>query len=350
MGIQLGRWDCPSCGQKGILGNVTSCPDCGSPRGEDVDFYLPEDADDINEEKLLKESNSGVDWTCDYCGSDNKATQTSCRSCGSSRSKSVINRKVKEYEPEKVPRKTEKKKPEAPPPAPPRKKMSLGKKILLFFCFIILTVVFIMWPRTLKVEVVKHSWERTIEIDNNRLVTEENWSIPSGGQLKNSFRALHHTDKVFDHYVNRTRTKSVVVGSERYKCGSRSKGNGYFEDKYCTRNKYANRTESYQEAIYRNVPVYKTKYTYTIYRWIKDHVINDKGTDKNVRWPKEDFPNDKWREGKRTEKYMLYYKDKKGNDYYEVVDFDFWNKAKKGQQLKAETNAIGSFYGVARDK
>lgn len=348
MGIQLGRWDCLSCGQKGNLGNVTSCPACGSPRGKEVEFYLPEDADEITEEDLLKEANAGVDWFCDYCSSDNKATATTCKSCGNERSKDDINRATKEYGLDQVPRSGDKKKPDVG--SPPPKKMSVWKKILIFSGITILIFTFILWPRTLKIQVVKHTWERGIEIENNKPVTEEDWNIPGGGTLQTSFRAIHHQDKVFDHYENRTRTKSVKVGTERYKCGKKNKGNGYFEDKYCTRNKYENRTESYRESVYRSVPVYRTRYRYTIFRWIKDHDIKDKGSDKNARWPTENFRDDKWREGKRTEKYMLFYRDKKGKEYHEEVDYAFWNKVNDGQELNAETNAMGSFYGVIKEK
>jgi hypothetical protein len=348
MAIQLGRWDCLSCGQKGNLGNVTSCPACGSPRGEDVEFYLPEDADDITEETLLKEAAAGVDWFCDYCGSDNKATATTCKSCGNERSKDDINRRAKEYSLDEVPDSNAKKKVSAPPAPPP--KMSLVKKILFFTGITLLILAILFWPRSFKVEVIKHTWERTVEIENNRPVSEEDWQVPAGGQMTGSFRAIHHYDKVFDHYENRTRNRRVVAGTESYKCGKISKGNGYFEDKYCTRNRYENRSETYQESIYRNVPAYRTKYRYTIFRWLKDHTLNDKGSGKNSRWPSENLKDQSWREGKKTEKYTLFYRDKKGREYNEEVDYPLWNKVDDGQQLSARKNSVGVFYGIEKEK
>lgn len=352
MAIQLGRWDCPVCGQIGNLGNATACPSCGSPRGKDVEFYLPQDADNITEENLLKEANAGVDWICDYCGSDNKATATTCKSCGNERTKEDIDRHVTEYGLDQVPTsgKATKKEKQKTPVAPPKTSSSSGKKILIGVGVIILIIAFLMWPRSFKVEVVRHTWERSIEIENNKLVTEEDWTIPATGNEINSFRAIHHYDKVFDHYENRTRNVRVQTGSESYKCGSINKGNGYFEDKYCERPTYSNQTESYREEVYRDVPVYKTKYRYTIYRWVKDHDINDKGSDKNAKWPVEDFKTDKWREGKKTEKYTLFLRDSKGKEYNEVVDYNLWNKIEDNQQVEAKKNSMNVFYGINKDK
>ena len=66
----------------------------------------------------------------------------------------------------------------------------------------------------------------------------------------------------FDHYETRTRTVKVKEGEERYVSGQRDKGNGYFEDVYSTRPVYEDREEEY-----RDVPVYQTKYLYTVYEW-----------------------------------------------------------------------------------
>lgn len=352
MAIQLGRWDCPVCGQIGILGNLTACPSCAAPRGKDVEFYLPQDAQDLTDENSIKEAAAGVDWLCNYCGSDNKATATHCKSCGNERDKDDVNRQEKKYSLDEVPATGQKKKKVQPITPVPAKTsgFSTGKKVLLGLGIFIMIITFVMWPRSFTVEVVQHTWERSIEIENNRLMTEEDWSVPATGTIINSFRAIHHYDQVFDHNETRTRTVREVVGSERYKCGSVSKGNGYFEDEYCDRDVYGNKTESYTEAVYRNVPVYQTKYKYTIYRWKKDHDIDKKGSDKNAEWPKEKLKNEFWREGKKTEKYTLLFKDNKGKTYNEVVDYNLWTQINDNQELKAKKNSMGVFYGIDKEQ
>ena len=345
MAIQLGRWDCPVCGQEGILGNITACASCGSTRGKDVEFYLPDDAENINDEAKLKEANAGVDWRCDYCGSDNKANEQKCKSCGNDKTNNDINREVKEYKTGEEHWKQKEVK-NVPPPKPVAPKKSKFPKVLMFVLIFIIILTGLLWPKKMKVEIVKHTWERTIDIEKNRLVTEEDWNIPSGGTLKNSHRAIHHYDKVFDHYETRTRNVRKNTGTESYKCGTINKGNGYFEDKYCTRSTYENVSESYEASVYRDVPVYKTKYRYTIYKWLKDHAINAKGNDKNVKWPSEKFAGNNWREGKHTEKYVIYLKDKKKNEYNQELKFAIWNKLSDGQTVDAKGNSFGNFYGI----
>lgn len=354
MSIRLGRWDCPVCGQVGNLGNATSCPSCGSPRGKDVQFYLPENSDEITEAKLLQEANAGVDWRCDYCGSDNKATATTCKSCGNERTKEDIDRNLYEYSLSETPHAnpSKKVKPDIAPESLTQKSPGFKSKGLLFVIGLVLVIAIISFmPRSFKVQVIKHSWYRSIEIENNKLVTEEDWNMPSNAvELKNSSRAIHHYNQVLSHYETRYRNVQVQVGSEQYICGQTDMGNGYFQDRYCDRPVYDTRQESYQAPIYTNVPVYATKYRYTIYKWVKDHDIDAQGNDQNAKWPSEQLANNNWREGKKTEKYILFLKDNKGKEYQEEVDYNLWSNIRLNQQIYAKKNSVGGFYGIDRQK
>lgn len=179
---------------------------------------------------------------------------------------------------------------------------------------------------------------RQINIENYREVTEQDWELPQTARLIRSFRAIHHYDKVFSHYTTRTRTVRVPNGTETYKCGTRNLGNGHFEDKYCTRTIYTTKTENYQEAVYRDEPVYRTKYEYYIFRWVIDHKETSNGKSKEVYWPKITLKNNKeWREGERFEQYTIYYKNKKEEVFQENIPFDRWQKYKTGQKTKAKS-------------
>lgn len=349
MNIQVGRWDCRYCGHIGNLGPETKCSQCAAPRDPDVKFYLPEDAAYVTDAEELRRAELGADWNCDHCGADNKSGTEKCRACGNPRDESDAVREEKIYDLSDVPssdkatRDLDKK---TVLPETQKTPKTRSYKILYFLAAFIAVIVFLLYPRETTVEVSGHSWTRTIDIEAYRQVQEEDWTLPSQGEMIRSFSAIHHYDKILDHYESRTRSVRVKVGEERYACGKIDKGNGYFQTKYCSRPVYQNRQESYQEPVYRNDPVYRTKYVYNIYRWKLDRTNRASGSDKNPKWPEgappQNVQNDKWREGKKTEKYLLYVTDKKGKKHEMEVDFRIWNKYNVGDKMKAKTNLLGT--------
>ena len=66
--ILMGRWDCDACGHKGILGDQYSCSSCGSGRPEDVKFYLPSDAEVVEDAAGIAAAEAGSDWQCAPAG------------------------------------------------------------------------------------------------------------------------------------------------------------------------------------------------------------------------------------------------------------------------------------------
>ena len=53
MAIREGAWDCPVCCRKGNRGPEKFCGGCGSPRGPEVKFYLPDDAAEVTEADIV---------------------------------------------------------------------------------------------------------------------------------------------------------------------------------------------------------------------------------------------------------------------------------------------------------
>lgn len=156
-------------------------------------------------------------------------------------------------------------------------------------CFFILAILIslaiaLSWSHEIEVQVESFEWERTIRVEENKKIKEEGWSLPQGGELITSFREIHHYEQVLDHYETRTRTQQRATGTEEYVCGKRDLGNGYFEDKYCTRTTYESYEEEYQEPIYRDEPVYQTKYSYWIYRWLISKPIVTTGKNQEPIW------------------------------------------------------------------
>lgn len=352
MGIQKGVWDCRYCGKKGIPGPETDCTGCGSPRDPDVDFYLPEDAEYITDEKEIEEAEAGPNWTCAYCGSDNRAVEDRCPSCGNTRSDSDRMREVKEYDEEDVPhteedtRETEPSIPgesarEARGTSPKKPGLGCGITGAAILTAIIALLIFLFWPRQVNVSVISRNWERTIDIEHFTPVRESGWSLPANARLIREFQDIHHYDKVLDHYETRTKQVKVKVGEEQYVCGKIDMGNGYFKDKYCTRPVYENREETYQEPVYTKVPVYRTRYEYNVKRWKLERVSRAGGKNNPPKWPEGPPSGNEWREGERKETYTFELQDPEQKTHELEVDFNTWQKYEKGDSIPAKKNRMG---------
>lgn len=364
MAIRIGRWDCTTCGHKGNLGPSTRCVNCGASRPPGVKFYLPSDADIIEDDTRLKEAKSGADWICGHCTAQNKAKDTLCYSCGNPRDVESGDRGLaqREYSTEEVP--VEGMRPEEQAgeqyrrariestPGKPRKKIGgilgliLSSPILAGILYFLLR----SFPQTIQVQTVELSWERQIQFEHFEPVEREDWQTPSGAYNVSSFKAVHHYDKVFRGYENRTRTVQEKVGEESYVCGQRDLGNGYFEDKYCTRPIYKSRQETYKEAIYDNVPVYATKYRYTIKEWVRkpEYLQKSLGTNNSPNWPEAPgINNGEWREGPREAYYYVTVLESDGDKHKEQVNEAYWSQRSVGESLQAKrSRLLDIYYGL----
>ncbi len=333
-GIRIGRWDCPACGHKGNIGYETHCSQCGSPRGKTVKFYLPDESEEVTDAQNIAQARAGVDWICDYCGADNKATDTACRSCSNPRTETDINRQTRDI------------RFDAPPIAPTpvaQPKFNKGYYVFGGLALLLVVLFFLFRTRETTVTVTAHEWIREIHTEKFIPVIEEDWSLPSGARLKKSFRDVHHYDEVLVGYETRYRTVEKPVGTERIKVGVRDLGNGYFEDIYETRTIYKTVRESYEVPIYKSVPVYATKYRYEIYRWKPDKVYRTQGRDMSPYWSNAVPPiTSTHRESERFEKYVLHFKDERGNEFSDDCSFEFWKSVRDGDVIKAEQNAFST--------
>lgn len=83
MAIREGAWDCPACGRKGVPGSRKHCGGCGVVRGDDVKFYLPDEARVVTDAEEMRRAKAGPDWKCPYCAGDNPSFNAYCSGCGS---------------------------------------------------------------------------------------------------------------------------------------------------------------------------------------------------------------------------------------------------------------------------
>lgn len=207
------------------------------------------------------------------------------------------------------------------------------------------------------------TWERQVEVEAYRTLTEEDWSYPSDARVLGSRQAIHHYNQVLDHYDKKSREvpERVQSGShsESYACGSRTvnRGNGYFEQQttYCTRSvpDYTTRyrTEYYDEPVYRQVPIYQTKYTYEIDRWVTDRfeVASGESTDDGVWpvWPEPKIADAKLRVGdERRERYEVALADASGRQFTQQLDLGTWDNLSEGETVAGHQTKHGDLRGV----
>lgn len=351
MAIREGAWDCPACGRKRNRGPEKFCGGCGRPRGPEVKFYLPEDSPEVTDAAALARAAAGPDWSCPYCDADNPATHTFCSGCGAPRDGAAV-REVVEHRGAG---------PVAPPPslqaqalaqaAPPAAKGSVGswlKKGCGIGCLglLVLTslIVFLGRPQDADLTVTGHRWERAVELEAQKRVTEQAWQdkVPAGVLIVGSRREIHHYDKVQTGTERKTRTvtDSEYAGTERVQVGTRDLGNGYFEDVYEDRPIYrdVSREETYDEPVYREDPVYRQRILYEVDRWVPVRTERVAGENLASAWPPLTLAGTE-REKQRTEKYQVLFKDEDGKTYvYEAPTEAAWRAFEPGRVYKAKVS------------
>lgn len=367
MATYEGKWRCLRCSTVN-LGRNLNCLTCGVKRSDDVEFFLDADAAALSDENLLSRANAGADWICRYCSGNNRATHQQCSSCGSARSdkdKQLIE------ETRDVGGWTEQARKAAAQPnnfqPPPQQRKSFFSSRLFKFgligagglmaTFVALFGVLIYIGAasySTEVEVTGLEWTRVIEIEEYKTVSETAWEgeVPPNARVQSQSRAVHHTDKVPDgtRTVPETYTEEVSDGSERYVCGTTSKKNGFFEDKYCTRTKYktVTKTRNRTETIYKDVPVYKIRYSYLIDKWVTVDEKTTSGTDFNPQWAAVQTDNVRTRQGKRTETYNLLCKELGGGNKPHKIKLtaENWSRFKSGERLHGKTDFFGDLVSI----
>ncbi|NMB75446.1 MAG: hypothetical protein GYA21_10010 [Myxococcales bacterium] len=317
MAIREGRWDCKYCGRVGNRGPDNHCLGCGAPRDQGVKFYLPPDAAEVTDTAALERAKKGPDWRCGYCGDDNPADAKFCGGCGAGSDGSEGKRAVREIR-------------DQPPAAPKPVTPPGGKKKILGIVLGVVALVlgglwfFVFRTHNEDLTVTGHSWERVVEVEKFKTVTEEAWEgeVPAGG------REVSRSREVF-------RTEKVQTGTERVKVGTRDLGNGYFEDVFEDR------------PVYRDNPVYRDKIRFLIERWKKDRDLSASAKDLAPRWPEVKLA-EKEREGRRHEIFRVHLRDKEGKErVFQASDEARWRTYQPGQSYRATVRASGEVVDLA---
>ncbi len=364
---RIGAWDCTSCGLKEVRGFVKTCPGCSHNKSsvEEAGEYLPDNALYYTKEDMEQLIGASVnpDWICSYCNTCISDDLNNCSQC--SAAKSDTRTQVIRYDPDDAPSSAEEAKlrnkleqikedlfSDAEPEADDHGLFSnirrniipvglgLGGILLVFGLYWLFFSTY-----TVDARVDGFKWHREIQIERLNLVIEEDWSVPTGGRQISSSRQIRSYNKVFSHNVTKTRQERYQSGStsERYKCGTTKTGKGTYSDNYCTRSipVYSERTVSYQEAVYKDVPVYDTKYRYEVERWQHETTLTKDGIDKNPVWPNMIRLNNRERESGRSESLTVILKGSDGKDYTVTLSEQKWNEVDYGKTCSITLNNVG---------
>ena len=353
--ILEGVWDCTYCGTAKIRGSVYKCPRCGRQRDKDITFYLDDKTNFVSEEKA-KDISRNPDWLCSYCDGLNPDGDLICRNCGATKEDSEHNyftnkakrlsakqqfqtcstseKEIvdKEKDEEKVSDAMERK-----TPWYKNKKILIGISASILSVLMVLGLLFVFLPKMKTVTVQSFSWERITEVQEYKTVQESNWTLPAGGRLQYTAEEIRSYNHVIDHYETktRTRTEQVLDHYETYVSGYRDLGNGHFQEILSQRPVYRTETitEQYQEPVYKNVPIYDTKYYYEIERWVHKENKTTRGNDQDPYWYTGKI-RDNERLVNSTEAYQILVITEDGEEKTFSVSFDKWKSMSIGQMAK----------------
>lgn len=358
-----GVWDCRYCGAKKVRGGLRECPQCGHPRDEGITFYIDNPKNYVYDEAKAAKARRGPDWVCEACNCFNSVDDTVCIGCGTPRDEkskdyfqtqeAIHKQEQKTYQREEKDWRAYEPSYEAPieTPKPPPKKKKVDWTRIFVPILSVLVIVAMVWgmvalfsPREVSGTVMDMEWERSIEIEEYKTVRESDWSIPPGGRKISQSEELHHYDSVLDHYETKTRTytEQVLDHYEEYVSGYRDLGNGHFEEITSQRPVYRTetRTETYQEPVYIQVPVYQTKYVYDIDKWVHQSYKKTSGNDKAPYWSDYECKA-KEREGTRSESYIVVVQDESGKSKEYKLSLEQWQTLEKGQSVKMKADIFG---------
>ena len=378
-----GFWDCPFCGHKKIGGLTTVCPNCNTARGQNVTFYMA-DSKNYIDDSVAKTINRNPDWLCSFCDTLNNDDLDTCRVCGASKVESKLNYFENKEKQQKHSKKvdsayktsnseinlekninktnTVSKEDEIEFPVKNNKnsysnthpsKNVFSKfnnraiKITAIVLAVVLSISALVWllvPKTQEGVVEGFSWERSISVEEYKTFEESDWVLPSGARLLYTKDEIRTYERVIDHYETKTRTytEEVFDHMDTVVVGHRDNGNGTFEE--ITQNvpvyRTETRTETYEEPVYREDPVYDTKYYYEIDRWTHKEYVKTSGTDKKPYWGEYEYGK-KEREGTKNETYYIEVLNSKKENKKYSIKYDTWNTLQKGNTVKLKVYING---------
>lgn len=340
-------WDCSFCGSEKLLGlDHKHCPACGAPQ-DPARRYFPAEGEEI---AVADHPYHGADRVCPACSTPNAAIAKFCTGCGSpldeaeaagrrddittaagarfggeSASDADAEAKQKALA-DKQARIQAASGQAAPPPdepdggggsAPGKGRLVLGCVVLLLIAAAIFCGVALLWKKEATVTVTGHTWQRTIEVEAKKQVTESAWKedVPSGARNLSCTKEQQSTKKIKDGETCNTVRKDMGDGT-------------YKKVKECKPN-------------YKEEPVYGQKCRYTVEKWVTDRTAKASGdspSDK-IAWPDPKLSLGQ-REGSRSESFVVKFRSNDGDDLTCSTSQSRWASLKQGSSWTARVGVL----------
>lgn len=361
--IVAGVWTCSSCKTPEIDGSLTSCPHCGNPRDSDEKPRLGANSRQVTDQREIDRARSGPNKRCGSCGTENKASNTTCSQCGSLLDTFVSDQNYatshgsthrddrggngqkhadagtsgqssyvgspERYQSNNYSRAFSQ-----------VRQFNLGSiswPVWGALGGLILVLAILLWPHKEMVTVRGFAWERTAHVYLQKWVEEEAWEgeVPNGATILSSRDAQRTTEQV---EVGRIFVDPPEVCTDHE--DTVDLGNGYYEI-----NSYQDCTDpsGYYEIEYEDKPIYATKYTYKIQRWVFEKTLTSTGTDKSPYWPQASFG----RVNNASEKYQVELMNSREKEFVTNVNYDNWMSYRLDQRWYAWMNLFGGVYSLS---
>ncbi len=354
-------WDCRFCGTTKLLGlKDRHCPNCGGAQ-DPAWRYFPSEAD----MKFIETPRfSGADLICPACQQPNSADSKFCHECGADLTNAKQAERIegiatgvegaKGDSPDVVLKRFQAQQAAIALKTKPQARKVLGLPIgcvALLAVLIVgfLTFLFLSNSKINSTLVVSDlQWKRTLEVESfaSRAAGACQSSVPSDAYDQNCYRKQSGSHQEYVRTDNVCHNESVQVQCG-YEYSDNGNGSGSRKPKYCSEQKQVCRDEK----IYRSVPDYGTWCDYKADRWGADRTLTSSGGAKDSpAWPlfnpiKTGNTLGAEREGKRTEVYKVFFKDKDGKAFnFNPGSFNAYSTFHLGSHYNIQFNRLGDAF------
>lgn len=213
-------------------------------------------------------------------------------------------------------------------------------KIVLIGMLVIAAIIgltaIITMPKKRTVTVKDMTWKTSVDVEKYILCDEDDWELPEGATLKTTKQEVHHTEQEYVGEREETYDSYEVIGSH-VEYSYEDNGDGTFSEVANNVDDYGYVTRTRSVPVYRDKPIYKTKYYYTIWRWKYNRTETAEGGGKTPEYPDPQL-TDKERLGEKSVEYEVTCEVKNKEKTYKV-EKSIYDKLDIGETYKVKADS-----------